>query len=392
MGRGEAYQILNGLGAGNIGDDLMMHAFWQALPPDLRLHVGVFGNYKLQREPYPLKHTYYEYPGSGLDCHWVRDMPAMLVGTSCITDAEGHHWPLGFLAERLGVLHKNGVIVDALGVGVDGVHSAEGRRLFQQHFLSICSWTVRDDTSRDLLLELGVAADRIAVGADWGWLYQPQPTPPGWTEQTWRAAGIDTHRPLLVLNLFHQGGELDGPVWSSLAGGLDLLHRKEGLQLAFLCNEMRHPGFDFEAAQSLAAKMASPLAILPNEYYSPSEVIALLRHATVTVGRRYHFCVEAVHAGVSHVNLGRGQKLLGLSRELGLEPCGSLSRLDVDEFCEAVRTAVSERYARTAKLQEHRQRLRKRASENLHFFRMFASEEAGGLDLNPSSPAGSRFP
>src|SRR5688500_2847583 len=48
-----AHQICNGLGAGNIGDELMARAFWDALPAGLRLTVDVFPNHTQQREPYP---------------------------------------------------------------------------------------------------------------------------------------------------------------------------------------------------------------------------------------------------------------------------------------------------------------------------------------------------
>jgi polysaccharide pyruvyl transferase WcaK-like protein len=389
MASDEAYQILNGLGAGNIGDNLMAHAFWDSLPPAFRLHVAVFGNYKLQRQSFPSQHKYYEYNGEDLECSWVRGMPAVLVGTSCITDAEGHHWPLGFLAERLRVLHENGVPVDAIGVGVDGVWSPEGRRLFEQHFLQIRSWTVRDAAARDFLIGLGVHADKVAVGADWGWLYPYRQPPPGWAKGIWRDCGIDTTRPLIVLNLFHQGGSLDGLVWRELASGLDRLAKEDGFQVAHFCNEMRHPGFDLEAAQSLAARMAAPLALVPNEYYSPSEAIDLLRHATVTVGRRYHFCLESVMAGVSHVNLGRGQKLLGLSQELELTPAGDLAQLSGAEFCAAVRSAAEHRTARVARQTSHMLRLQQRARENLRFFRTYAGLEAADFSINPLNPAGS---
>jgi polysaccharide pyruvyl transferase WcaK-like protein len=373
--RGEAYQILNGLGAGNIGDELMAQAFWHSLPPGFRLHVGVFGNYKMQREPYPPRHAYYEYSSGTLECSWVRDMPAVLVGTSCITDAEGHHWPLGFLSERLNVLHENGVSVDAIGVGVDGVRGPEGRRLFERYFRKIRSWTVRDASAREFLLELGVPPHAIAVGADWCWLYPYKAAPPGWAEGVWRGCGIDPGRPLIVLNLFHQGGALDAPVWRELASALNRLAREDGFQLAHFCNEIRHPGYDLEAAQSLATQMSYPLALVPNDYYSPSEAIDLLRCATVTVGRRYHFCAESVLAGVAHVNLGRGQKLLSLSLELGLSPVGDLEQLSAGELCAAVRSAAENRPSRVASQTAHALRLQERTRENLRFFRDYANLE-----------------
>src|SRR5947199_7965640 len=99
-----AVQILNGLGAGNIGDELMNHAFWDALPAGLALKVEIFPNHAIQRQPYPPAHDLVEVGWDGLPGP-AGEAPALLVGDTPVTEALGLEWPLGFLAPRLRFFH-----------------------------------------------------------------------------------------------------------------------------------------------------------------------------------------------------------------------------------------------------------------------------------------------
>jgi polysaccharide pyruvyl transferase WcaK-like protein len=317
-----AFQILNGLGAGNIGDEYMMHAFWEQLPPGFHLHVALFGESHRQRQPYPERFRYYLHTPNGIENEWVRDMPGLLAGTTSITDVEGWGWPLSFEAPRLQHFHDLGLPVDAVGVGVDSLVTPEGRSLFARHFLPVRSWTVRDDSGRNALLDLGVDPVRVAVGADFAWLYEPAHDYSTWARDYWQSLGVRTDEPLLVMNLFWQGQGEALPIWSDIASVLDELRLRDGLQIAFLCHECRHPNFDREAAETVQARMTQSSILVPNEYFAPGEVIALLRHATVTVGQRYHYCIASVAAETVTVSLGRAPKTASLNRELGLTACG----------------------------------------------------------------------
>src|SRR5262245_7265732 len=102
-----AHQICNGLGAGNIGDELMAHAFWDALPPDARLTVDVFPNQAHQRAPYPDRHEYIVLDWNGAPLAPGRG-PGLLVGDTPVTESLGVDWPLRFLAPRLRAFHDAG--------------------------------------------------------------------------------------------------------------------------------------------------------------------------------------------------------------------------------------------------------------------------------------------
>jgi polysaccharide pyruvyl transferase WcaK-like protein len=362
-------QISTGLGAGNIGDELMARAFWEQLPEEVQLEVEMFPEYFQQREPYPERHRYFL-----TDWEGATTVPAglagLLAGGTPVADWQGLHFPLEFIARRLRRFVEAGLPVDALGVGVDRLESAAGREIFARYFLPIRSWTVRTERCRQALLELGVAEEQVAVGADWAWLYRPRRDLREWGAAVWRELGVEAGRPLVVVNVVHEkwAGREDLP--GELARALDELVQRHGFQAAFFCNEMREGEyFDRAAAERVRARMHTQAALAPNYYYGPDEALGLVAHATVTISERYHFTVESVLAGTAPVAIVRGQKMEGLVEELGLEPAGSMEQLEAQGLVAAVLRAAEEREALTARLLAAGQRLARRAERNLALWR-----------------------
>lgn len=169
-----AFQIANGVGSGNIGDELMARAFWRTLPRDIRLTVAVLPESARQHQPYPEQHKYVPVVFSGNE-NPSPDCPGLLVGDTPVAESEGLDYPLRFLAPRLEGFHRNSMSVDALGVGVDRLNGPEALQFFRSAFLPIRSWTVRSAACRDALLSLGVEPARIKVAADWAWLISRRP-------------------------------------------------------------------------------------------------------------------------------------------------------------------------------------------------------------------------
>ncbi len=366
------FQIANGLGAGNIGDDLMALAFWDALPDRVGLDVALFRMGLEHRARYPDRHRYVEVIYDANESVQAGSAPGILVGDTPATEAEGLHWPLRFLAPRLDYFHQRSLPVDAVGVGVDRLHSSEAIALFRSFFLPIRSWTVRSTACRDALVELGVPEHRILVGADWGWAYRRGEELSGWAGELWRSLGVNPEQPLLVVNVVNL-------IWASLiepkravAEALDQLSRCDGLQIAFFCNEVREGEFfDAHAARTVQALMHEPSVLVPVAYYSPDEALALVSYATVTIAQRYHFAVESVLAGTIPVIVVRGQKMRGLAEELGLPVAGTVEHVAAPELVEHVRNAIANRPRLLAQLEIARRHLAIRAGNNLAFVRSF---------------------
>lgn len=372
--RFHAFQISTGLGAGNIGDEIMAQSFWAALPEEMSLLVVLFPESARRREPYPSRHSYIRVDYSGNECPAAGRRPGLLVGDTPVTESEGLHWPLEFLSPRLRWFHDAGLPVDAVGVGVDRLETPEARRLFETAFLPVRSWTVRSERCRQALLELGVAGHRIVVAADLAWLYAPAELPHAWARQTWEQAGIDLARPLLVANVVNMFWRGAGEARRALAAALDQV-AAGGLQVAFLCNECRDGEFfDHAAATEIAALMRAPATILPNLYYSPAEMLALMACARVAVAQRYHFALQAILSGTVPVALLRGQKMTGLAEETGIPAPGRVDCLEPQHLTDAIDNVLSRREHWLALLNAARRRMQDRARRNFVFLRRYYAD------------------
>lgn len=366
-----AFLINAGLGAGNSGDDLAMGALWRHLPPEVSLHIGVFENYRLWRAAVPDPHKCYVSERGRIENDWVRDMPGLLAGTGCIFDRPESGWPLGFLAPRLQHFFDHGLPVDAVGVSAEPLATGEGRRLFEQHFLPIRSWTVRDRASIAVLRELGVDPDRIALGGDWAWLYEPDCSDDEWAAEMWKSLGVFAGRPLVAVGLYWPPSCDGEALAGALAEALDQLHEKNGVQVAFVNFDFRHPGFHRSCAEQVQARMTAPSVLVPNEFYAPGQWIALLRRADAVVARCYLLGVAGVLAGAVPVFLAERPRGVELCEELGLTACGAMNAIDAEELLEEVRRALAGRPEIVRTLAEQRRELAGRATANLSFFRYF---------------------
>lgn len=366
-GRVHAFQIGLGLGAGNIGDELMAQSFWSRLPDAIALDVALFPESARCREPYPARHRYLPVDEGGNE-NADAMMPGLLVGGTPVTDAEGVHWPLRFLAPRLDHFHRHRLPVDAVGVGVEPLQTEDGRALFRAAFGPIRSWTVRSEACRAALLDLGIEPARIRVGADWAWLYAPRRDRRRWAEETWRRLGIDPARPLLVANVVNMLWRDSDAAKRAIADAIARAAALEGLQVGFLGNECRDGEFfDHAAARDMAARLGIAAAVVPNAYFSPDEAVALLRHASVTLGQRYHFAIQSVLAGSVPVCIPRGAKIRDLAGELGIACIGSAASVDSDALLAAIRRAVEHGAAERARLALRQRALGQRAAGNMSF-------------------------
>jgi polysaccharide pyruvyl transferase WcaK-like protein len=342
----------------------MALAFWDSLPPGVVLDVEVFPNVDQVREPYPSRFRYTRVDWSGAPLP-TPDAPGLLVGDTPVTDVLGA-WPLSFLSPRLQRFHDAGLPVDALGVGVEPLQSAEARALFAAHYSPIRSWTVRSAACREELLRLGVPEERVRIGADWAWLYRPRRDLREWGALTWRSLGIDPEAPLLVAGVVNEIWGARSDLKAILASALDRLGREKGLQVAFLCHEMRDGEFyDRAAAEATRALMATRAALVPNLYYCPDEVLGLLAHVDVTLCGRYHFGIASVLCGCPPAILVRSAKMQQLVDELGIASCGNLDSLSAEGIYGVVEAFLESAEDVGAGLGRARERLRARASLNL---------------------------
>lgn len=348
-----------------------MQALWQQLPPEFQLHVGVFDRFHQHRESYPVQYRYHVHRPDSVENAWVRDLPGLLAGTGCVLDRPGSGWPLAFLAPRVQHFHDLGLPVDAVGVAVEPLAAPERRILFRNHFLPIRSWTVRDHSSAEALLEMGIDPARISIGADWPWLFRISDSYDNWAANLLQSLGLDLDRPILAVNISWPSHANRAALSESLARVLDRLHLERDLQVAFGCLDSRHPGFHRSCAEETQFFMTAPSVLIPNEYYSPAEWIALLRHCHCTLSPHYPFGLAAILAGTAPVFMGSRPAGTELCEDLGFHACTAYASCDPDRLYYGVNRTLANREAIVASYPALREKYVTRARRNLDLVHLF---------------------
>jgi SAM-dependent methyltransferase len=358
------HQLDTGLAAGNIGDDAMFLAAVAQLPAEVHLTTPL---HSLARAGYlPPRAHYIAASDSTASEASIRAADViLLIGGTPVMDAWGLQWPLAANGRMLELCHRLGKLVHAVGVGVDLLQDPEALRIFREQYLPIASWTVRSAGCKLALEEMGVAAERILVGADWAWLL------PFDLDRDWAAAHLAEHgmvadRPGVGVNVVNEIWRDDHVSKRACAGLLDRLIERHGASVFFFCNESR-PGdyFDRAAAEEVRAAMRHPSALVADRPYAPGEMVSLLSRMRLTLSQRYHFTLFSVLADVVPISFERGQKMRSLNRELGLPFVGDMEHLDeaaIERECEAL---LGDSETKLALLRSCRSQLQTRARNNL---------------------------
>ena len=336
--------IFSGLGAGNIGDEAMFKGFTDHFPLPDGSTVEVYDLHSPIVETLPEGFTYLDWKDDEKCVQAIESSRAiLLVGGTPISCAWGLDWPLRALAQRLDQCHAKGLPVHAVGVGVDTLDNQDARDIFCRSFLSIISWTVRSVQCRQSLLNLGVPPEKIAVAADCAWLFTPDEKEKQWARDYWLDLGVNPDRHLLGVNVVNEKWPGSTDVKQVIAAGLDRLAVEQDVQVAFLCNEVREGDyFDVQAVKETVDLMTSQPVVVPNEYFTPAKMVALLSFCRVTLSQRYHFSLLSIVSGTPVVAFARGDKMISLLADLGQDPVGTMDSCNPDELNDRLACALAD--------------------------------------------------
>ncbi|MBF0466730.1 MAG: polysaccharide pyruvyl transferase family protein [Nitrospirae bacterium] len=306
-----------GLGAGNIGDEAMLSGFLSLYKLPHGTTVEVWDKKEKALRIFSPCYEFVDFRDEAL-CRALCKEAGMvlLIGSTIVAETESLSWPLEVLGNKHMFCKENGVPVHAVGVGVDKLIMPQARELFQRGFLnSISSWTVRSKVSRENLLNLGVKPENIVSAADLAWLTPYKSTDNGWARGFLLSIGINPDIPILGVNVVNSS--LNNLLRERMAEVFDYVSGKMGWQVVFFCNEIRdEKHFDRAAATSIAKRMKKAAIIVPNVYFTPQEMIALLSFCHITVSFRYHFTVFSMLAATLPVSFQRAEKLAELTEDV----------------------------------------------------------------------------
>ncbi len=340
MRRGDLY-LFNGLGSGNIGDEAMFEGWLKIKPLSNDDVVEVFdpAGYCGPSSKTRARLSHFNYADSrAVNLSAVQR--ALLVGDTPVMEQWGLDWPLKPHAAYLNQCRAHTVPAHAIGIGADALVNPEARAIFSAAHAEIRDWTVRSESCRDALCGLGVNPEAVRVAADLAWLLEPASADAICAREFLRQAGADLSAPLADVNCVSE-------IWGSgderakqLARLLGAAASRLGFTLVLLCNEIR-PGeyFDFDLAKKLAALLGKQCVLVPNRFFTPSQMMALIGCCAISISQRYHFTLFSALAGTPAVVFARGQKLTSMSSELGAPVISDMRISDAATAEDALATA-----------------------------------------------------
>ena len=357
-----------GLGAGNSGDDAMFLAAYPHLVPDFALNTEI---HSLERAGvFPRGVGYLDVKNPQAIEESIRSASLVLLNAGTpVMDQWGLEWPLVANARKLRLCHQLEKPVHAVGIGVDRLKNPEGLKIFRDSYSPIASWTVRSAHCQTALLQMGVPAEKIEVGADWAWLLSPE-VKRQWADEWLRNCGAESGKVNVGVNLVNEIWQDNVEIKKTWAALLDRLIEKHDAQVFFFCNESR-PGdyFDWAAATEVHRKMRHPSILVARRYYEPAQMISLLSHMQVTISQRYHFTLFSVLADVYPISLQRGQKMKGLNQELELPFVGDMTHIKERGIEKGIEAVLEDAEAKLQPLRRYRRHLERRAAKNLSLVR-----------------------
>ena len=361
--------LFTGLGAGNIGDEAMLEGFLSHFPLSPGSTIEVFDQGFSIVATFPKEYKYIDWKDreacriSALTSDCI-----ILLGGTPIAESHGLDWPMRFHSAEIEYLVRNKKDVQAVGIGVDRLETEEGIDLFRRWHPNLESWTVRSKRCQEALLVLGIQDEKIHIAADLAWLFSPKDEAGQWAESFWRKLGLDFSRPLLGVNVVNEKWTGPTQVKSAIAWALDQIIHETGVQVAFLCNETR-PGdyFDAAAVVEICGMMSKESIVVPNYYFTPSQMVALLSFCDITLSQRYHFTIFSIIARAASFSFARAQKMGTLLEELEEEAVGTMETCDAALLKKRLLFGLSNGGEIKNRQQKAAEGLRLRALENFKF-------------------------
>ena len=214
----------------------------------------------------------------------------------------------------------------------------------------------------------GASDDAITVAADMAWLIDPVTNVFG-REQLARL-GVDLQRPLVAVNVVNENNVFDHQphLVDELASALDSVIQQMDARAIFLAQEVRdEPTFDTAAATRVIARMtlSDRAVLIPNEYYSPRELMSIIDCCALSISMRYHFCVLTALQGVPFIAIERTDKLSDLCWDLEWRAALKTSEIEAKTLINHAQRLTEDTGAVRAGLRRRARAMRDRSLRNV---------------------------
>lgn len=234
----------------------------------------------------------------------------LLGGGGILYDSEAE----AYLREAV-IAQAHGIPTFAFAIGVGPLRGEAERRAVRNGMNRMAGITVREQSAKRLLEEIGVEVP-VSVTADPALLLEPEP----FTDAMLAEAGVPRDRRLVGFSVREHGAAApdlsEAAYHGLLAEAADFAIERFGARVVFVPMERA----DVREAHRVIGSMALPehAHVLPYRY-TPRQTLGLMRHLDMAVGMRLHFMIFAAIAGTPLIALPYASKVSDFLESLGIE-------------------------------------------------------------------------
>lgn len=214
------------------------------------------------------------------------------------------------------IAQAHGVPTYAFAIGVGPLRGEAERRAVRNGMNRMAGITVREQSAKRLLEEIGVEVP-VTVTADPALLLEAEP----FTDAMLAEAGVPRDRPLVGFSVREHGAAApalsEAAYHGLLAESADFVVERFGARIVFVPMERA----DVREAHRVIGSMTLPeyAHVLPYRH-TPRQILGLMRHLDMAVGMRLHFMIFAAVAGTPLIALPYASKVSDFLVSLGIEP------------------------------------------------------------------------
>jgi polysaccharide pyruvyl transferase WcaK-like protein len=255
-------------------------------------------------------------------------------------------WPLSELAPLVRTSYDRGKPVIFVGTGTEKLLRDESKRIVADLIAPyVLHWSVRCERDKARLTEYGVPEEKVTVAADLAWMLERVPVTKG--RKYLSQLNVDSDSRLVGVNINNEKfiREKEPQFFEKLAGFFDSIIERFQYRILFLCNEVREgETFDKFASQKTLGLMKNrdKAFLVPNNYWSPQDMLSLIGCCSLTISTRYHFCLFSALQGVPFCAIERSDKVADLCWDMNWPYSAALGDLSISNLFDIV-SEVEER-------------------------------------------------
>ena len=276
-------------------------------------------------------------------------------GGSLLQDRTSTRSLLYYLAViRLAQWFGRPVVLYANGIGP--VDKPNNRRRVRKAVERAALVTLRDSSSRDELIDMGVTRKDLYVTADP--VFNLYPSSPERGRELLDTAGLPSGVPFAVVSVRDWPGTGDFPRQMALV--CDHLRRTHGMEILFL---LMQPNRDRLATAQVRQLMTQPSYLL-DVTCTPRDLMAVLGLSRLCVSMRLHTLIFSARMAIPCVGLVYDPKVDSYLRELGMPSAGDVEHFHGEEAIASIDDLMARYPQALEQLKEKSQSLAQAARQN----------------------------